>query len=158
MQTCNSCGQEKVLSEYYHKTIRDKPFVTKTCKECCRRKIADKIAKESPEQKRIRLDKMKTYAKNNAAVIRKKSWKAKGIDPDKAEAYYQSHHGTCDLCGLTDKGRALAVDHCHKTGIIRGMLCTNCNRAIGMFKDDPDLMIKAANYVRANQKAELDEL
>jgi hypothetical protein len=61
----------------------------------------------------------------------------------------------CFLCGgpgfLMNKERhklALVVDHCHETGKVRGLLCHNCNRALGLFKDNPDVLIKAAEYVR----------
>ena len=60
----------------------------------------------------------------------------------------------CFLCGsegfLMDKEKhveKLAVDHCHDTGKVRKLLCHNCNRALGMFKDNPDILRKAANYI-----------
>lgn len=44
----------------------------------------------------------------------------------------------------------LAVDHCHKTGKIRGLLCTSCNTGLGNFKDDILLLDKALNYLKSN--------
>jgi hypothetical protein len=41
----------------------------------------------------------------------------------------------------------LAVDHCHDTGKVRRLLCHNCNRALGLFKDNSDILRKAADYV-----------
>lgn len=40
------------------------------------------------------------------------------------------------------------VDHCHETGKIRGLLCTSCNRALGLFKDDPTILTNAINYLK----------
>jgi hypothetical protein len=51
----------------------------------------------------------------------------------------------CIICG--DAENSLVVDHDHKTGAIRGMLCNHCNRGIGHFRDDPILMRFAATYV-----------
>jgi len=158
---CNKCLVDKPTEMFNTTKVEGKIYFRKQCKECYgeynrarakayRAKNEESTALARKEWKAKNPDKVKLYSKRSV-------WKLRGIDPDKAEAYLLAHHGKCDLCGLTE-GRALAVDHCHKTGIIRGMLCTNCNTAIGLLKDDPDLMIKAANYVRANQKAELDEL
>ncbi len=42
----------------------------------------------------------------------------------------------------------LNVDHCHETGTVRGLLCHNCNRALGLFKDNIDVLQKAINYLK----------
>lgn len=47
--------------------------------------------------------------------------------------------------------RALAVDHCHKTGIVRGLLCRKCNNGLGMFKEDSGLLRKAIIYIKIHE-------
>jgi hypothetical protein len=56
----------------------------------------------------------------------------------------------CHICGvLAEKdGRRLAVDHCHKTGKVRGVLCGRCNKNIGQFEDNPNILIAAALYIQ----------
>jgi hypothetical protein len=39
------------------------------------------------------------------------------------------------------------VDHCHDTGVVRGILCPGCNVALGIFQDSPEILIRAADYV-----------
>ncbi len=51
---------------------------------------------------------------------------------------------SCEICGSTVR---LCVDHDHSTGVIRGVLCTKCNAGLGMFLDDPKLMLSAADYI-----------
>jgi hypothetical protein len=56
---------------------------------------------------------------------------------------------SCAACGEHESNfkRRLHVDHDHKTGLIRGLLCTRCNPLIGMAKEDPNRMILAAAYL-----------
>ena len=72
--------------------------------------------------------------------------------------------GNCSLCGKeevalsrhsTGELRALQQDHCHKTGVQRGLLCLGCNRGLGAFLDDPALMRRAAEYVESYRPAEV---
>lgn len=42
----------------------------------------------------------------------------------------------------------LNLDHCHSTGVVRGLLCHNCNRALGLLKDDVDVMQRAIDYLK----------
>lgn len=67
--------------------------------------------------------------------------------PWKAEADRDSIRHTCDICGREPKDRAHAVDHDHATGKLRGILCGPCNTALGMLRDSPDLMRRAAAYI-----------
>lgn len=56
--------------------------------------------------------------------------------------------GGCKICGGTcTSGRRLAVDHCHKSGGVRGLLCRSCNVGLGHFKDSPKLLLLAAEYL-----------
>jgi len=50
----------------------------------------------------------------------------------------------CVICGSVEN---LVVDHCHKTNVVRGMLCNHCNRGLGHFKDDPELLEFARMYL-----------
>ena len=55
----------------------------------------------------------------------------------------------CAICGMVSgDGKKLAIDHDHKTGRVRGLLCTSCNNGIGRFKDSAELLMKAAEYLR----------
>lgn len=56
--------------------------------------------------------------------------------------------GNCEICPSTDSGKNdWNLDHNHVTNKFRGWLCSRCNGALGMFKDDPELLIKAAEYL-----------
>lgn len=57
--------------------------------------------------------------------------------------------GGCAICGLPDNsnGRRLYVDHCHETGVVRGLLCSTCNLMIGYAKEDRELLQRAVAYL-----------
>lgn len=58
--------------------------------------------------------------------------------------------GRCAICPkkVSLDGKALSVDHCHTSGKIRGLLCSECNRGIGYFTDNPELLEAAAAYLK----------
>lgn len=75
-----------------------------------------------------------------------------GITIEEYERMSMEQKGKCAICLLPQRdGRRLAVDHCHNTKKIRGLLCDNCNQSLGKFKEDPDRFIAAANYLRKHQ-------
>ncbi|MBE7189396.1 endonuclease VII domain-containing protein, partial [Jatrophihabitans endophyticus] len=57
------------------------------------------------------------------------------------------------VCAICLEAPAAHVDHDHETGRVRGLLCFNCNGALGQFRDRPDLMSRAAIYLTAGSKA-----
>lgn len=69
-------------------------------------------------------------------------------------AHLLAHPGVCDICGKPgdDRWKELAIDHCHTTHTFRGMLCGTCNKGVGMFRDDENLMNKAIEYLIQHRK------
>ncbi|MGW0783402.1 endonuclease VII domain-containing protein [Streptomyces sp. NPDC002913] len=63
------------------------------------------------------------------------------------DAMISSQSGVCTICLAAP---AVHVDHCHKTGRVRGVLCFNCNSAIGKLGDDPDSLRRAIAYLEGN--------
>ena len=62
----------------------------------------------------------------------------------------KEQNGLCDICGASEPNhhkKRLNIDHCHSTGKIRGLLCDACNRAIGLLKDDVEVLKKAIQYL-----------
>ena len=87
-----------------------------------------------------------------------------GMSNDDYASMHDSQLGLCLICGKesndlsTDQSsRLLCVDHCHKTGKVRGLLCTKCNAGLGQFNDDPELLINAAGYLNHFNNIESNE-
>lgn len=78
-----------------------------------------------------------------------------GLSPEQYAALLESQNYKCAICGEAETGqasrikrtKALAVDHDHLTGKVRGLLCTKCNTGLGSLQDDPGLLWKAAEYL-----------
>lgn len=83
----------------------------------------------------------------------KSALKRYGITAAEYEAMMAAQKYVCAICKkperITHKGatRRLAVDHCHETGVIRGLLCGHCNQAIGKFNEDPNILRAAIDYL-----------
>lgn len=70
-----------------------------------------------------------------------------GITQEQFDALLASQGGHCALC---DSTKSFHVDHCHKTGRVRGILCVSHNTALGRFEDDPFALETAAMYLRGH--------
>ncbi len=81
-------------------------------------------------------------------VIKKThSGKGYNITVQEYDQMEKKQGGLCAICGQMDR-RRLSIDHCHTTGEIRGLLCSNCNTGLGFFKDDRDTLAKAITYLK----------
>jgi hypothetical protein len=83
------------------------------------------------------------------AVARAANLKSQfGITQDDYDMMYDAQDGLCAICHRACvSGRKLAVDHDHATGRVRGLLCGNCNQALGKANDNPALLREMATYL-----------
>ena len=84
----------------------------------------------------------KTYEEQRVSRIR-----SYGISVEDYERMFAEQNGACYICGEAPTTRALDIDQCHKSGKVRGLLCSNHNRALGLLGDDPDLLLKSIEYL-----------
>jgi len=140
-KVCTLCKVKKPLSCFYKRKVTYKPNATKRqkanynrnqvlprCKACeskttSKRRNADPVAAEK--------------------IRRKAHLKNYGLTPGDYDKLFEEQSGKCKICGTTDPGASykyLSVDHDHETGEVRGLLCNSCNRALGFFKDDTNLL------------------
>lgn len=81
------------------------------------------------------------------------AFKSYGMTKEIYENMFTEQNGLCAICGQREpvRGRRLSIDHHHGNGIVRGLLCTNCNRALGYFKDDVNILNKAVQYLHTSK-------
>jgi hypothetical protein len=82
-----------------------------------------------------------------------------GLTLEAYDRLLQLQDGRCAICGKTDNGNArcepLFIDHNHQTGQVRGLLCSRCNHAIGLFHEDLDALGAAIQYLSRHQPTDL---
>ena len=92
------------------------------------------------------------YPERVRLTHRKQHLKVYGLTIEQFNQMLVTQNHQCKICGTKEpKGFAnqWAVDHCHRTGIVRGLLCTNCNKGIGYFNDSPFLLREVIKYLEA---------
>lgn len=102
-------------------------------------------------------EKCKSYARGRCKLKRREErlMSKYGISLKEYDEMLKQQNGKCKICGSEKVGgnhKYLKVDHCHKTGKVRGLLCNDCNLGIGKLKDDPDILRNAAKYIEEAKK------
>lgn len=144
---CSKCKIEKDIEEY-HFTDKKKGLRKSKCKDCQAEYIQSYKANNEEKLKNIWRKASRKYI--NYDIRRNKTLKKYGLDLESYNNIFDKQQGACKICG--DKIN-LCVDHDHKTGKIRGLLCNACNKGIGYMKDNPDILEKAILYLKENDIA-----
>lgn len=100
------------------------------------------------------------YAANKDRVKDRTLKRKYGITLETFNKMLDSQGGHCALCPATpqdQKNGTLVVDHCHNTGKIRGLLCNPCNTAIGLLKEDKEVLRKAIGYLTETETGAISE-
>lgn len=80
-----------------------------------------------------------------------------GLTVEGYDALYEGQEGRCATCGaLPVVGRRLCVDHCHATGMVRGLLCDGCNLGLGKVGDDLAALRRFVAYLEAHEMRSSD--
>lgn len=119
---CGTCKKQRLLKNF-SKSKNDKNGLSYLCKTC------------------------------NALASRKFHLSKKyNITIEQYDSMLKSQDKKCSICEnkFNDKSKRFAVDHCHTTGKIRGLLCFHCNTGIGKLKDSVELLEKAIIYLKSH--------
>lgn len=120
-----------------------------------------------PERKREANRKYSRSKKYVTTAARGRLRRVYGLSAGGYNEMFASQNGCCGICGDpmvsvfdTERARpqrrggnnAVAhVDHCHTTGVVRGLLCSRCNVGLGKFRDDEEFLLTAVRYLRASR-------
>lgn len=172
MKTCSTCKKEKNIEEF-NKESSSPSGISYICKECARIKskkyqtlpgIKDKSIKRSSERRRERREidgDMRVYERG---LYLKRYWPQLTAKEAKRkyDELFTEQNGLCKICNAPEssfdkrcnKIKDLSVDHCHETGVVRGLLCHKCNIGIGALQDNIAILNSAINYLNQSRSLE----
>ena len=136
MKICTLCGCSKPTTDFY-KRSETKDGLRTDCKVCFSARSKKNWSSKTEVERQT------TNKKN-----RLKHFYNLSVEEYDLKASEQNFK--CFICGEKEyyNGKPLYVDHCHTTNKIRKLLCQHCNSGLGMFRDNPELLIKAADYLK----------
>lgn len=182
LRTCTKCGIEKSETEFYSVTQRSITRLRRICKECFRAQLRNHSSDARPEGricsqcgiykplsqfhkhkiclygvepmcKECRLRKRREYNRKYPERIRDTDLKAKyGMTIEDYNTMHARQDGRCAICGTSEE--KLVVDHNHKTGQVRELLCHLCNAMIGCAREDIAILTSAVAYLQREQRPE----
>ena len=130
---CPKCEQMLLREEFYKDAAR-KDGVTAYCKLC-----KNKINKKWQDAN------IDSHRKSQLRQRRKREY---GISDQDMLDMLEKQSNSCAICRKEISWNC-HVDHCHKTGIVRGLLCASCNKGLGLFGDDTTKLKNAIKYLES---------
>ena len=137
---CKKCGVRKTPEEFHF--TGDKTYRRRTCKRCAGVMRKANLASKPPGEWEEHLRK---------SHLRRKY----GISSEEFYKLLKSQEGRCSICRVEmdsttrqNAPKKVQVDHDHKTGQVRGLLCFSCNTGLGKFRDSEELLHKAIAYLK----------
>ena len=145
-KVCSKCAQAKPFAEFYKRSGRkDGKGRMSACIACETQRHANREVQYKRRWYQARKEQMR-----RADMERKY-----GITYEEYQQMHTAQRGLCAICQepetrLNQNGETypLAIDHDHTSGKVRGLLCAMCNHGLGNFKDSPDLLRKAGDYLK----------
>ena len=133
MKVCGRCGIRKDFDKFYNnrRTLDKKMSSCKQCSDKSNRKFVDANKDKVATKQRIQKIK-KMYNLTEVQYV----------------DMMNKQRGCCAIC--RDSLYSIHIDHCHKTKKVRGLLCSNCNTAIGKLKDNSSICLSAAKYLEGD--------
>jgi len=160
---CNLCSKTKEI-HLFGKDIRCKSGLSSKCKSCNyvgvkkwrtdnpeKHSIGRKLYKTRHPEKtkeQARKDSQKNYYKLGQKSRIKSRY---GLLLEEYNSIKNRQNNLCAICRKKEYEKELSIDHCHKTGKVRGLLCQKCNTAIGLLNDDILLLKKTILYLKNNE-------
>ena len=138
---CSECKKFLLWESFSYRVQDGDRYLRSKCKECSLTAWS-KWANANPEYKNKKLESNRRCHQND------KKYHRRGITKQQYLLMLDAQNGLCQICKKPPKNRQdLAIDHNHKTNEVRGLLCKECNRALGLFGDSINAVKNALHYL-----------
>jgi CRISPR/Cas system-associated protein Cas10 (large subunit of type III CRISPR-Cas system) len=167
---CNVCGKRR-LAKLFHKRSESFDGLAFTCKACVAVYGQERTRKETEERRAQAVPGSATYARWLAREHpeiyaqklrqdrRRKTLKRYGISLEHYDQLFEKQGGLCAICENPERRvsrsgevKPLVVDHDHETGRVRGLLCHDCNIALGLIEDNPEIAKAMVRYLKRGDR------
>lgn len=137
-KTCIICKEVKAIDMFPSRGGKDKHLYDSRCKNC--------KYKENTLWRDNNKDKVLEYRAKDKWTLKKRCARH-SITEQQFWGMYLEQEKRCKICKEDIEAEKSAIDHNHTTGEVRGILCTTCNRALGLFRDSPLVIENALDYL-----------
>ena len=158
-------GECIVCSKDWQRTQRDKDAKAESDRRYREEQgealLEKKRAYRAANEEKARATVRECFDRNRSKYYEAQMRKKYGIGEDDYQRMLSEQEYVCAICrkpetamhrrGDVVKVKRLAIDHCHATGVVRALLCQHCNQGIGHFRDEPDALRAAADYIEAHR-------
>ncbi len=137
MKVCTKCGSEKPFSDFPQKRGK----LDSRCRECKNayyREYWKNTEAYEKHKQRIRASKKRNPQRERARKY--------GITEEDISTMLAENNGKCVICNIRE---SKVIDHCHKSNVVRGALCSQCNTGLGLFLDNEEILNAAIEYLCA---------
>lgn len=145
---CSKCGKRKLFSKFYKHKGNNKSGLDSQCKAC--KDEYNKRCSKTARHKSQVVQYNKTARRKSQmsrSTMKHNLKRMYGMTLGQYDEMVENQNGVCMICEKPEINRRLSVDHDHKTGKVRGLLCCRCNFALGIVEDD-GFVIAAKKYLR----------
>jgi len=137
---CTKCCTMHPVEAFRSRGGSNSHLLHSTCNKCLYEAHRNWVAKNP--------DRVQEYRNKDSWTLAKRCAR-RGITPEQLVDRYERQEECCAICKDGIELVGSAIDHNHDTGEFRGVLCKQCNRALGMFKDNPVILRNAVEYLDA---------
>jgi hypothetical protein len=160
IKICPKCGRDSATTSFEKHSGYKKKSRTRLCDDCFREKSRERMARyfEDPEVNERAREYYRKRKASNPESIKNTAFKCSlklkyGLTVEAYNSMVVAQENKCSICKRTpdeakSKNKRLSIDHCHKTGLVRALLCQACNSSVGLLGDDPSRVLAVYEYLK----------